>query len=75
MRDQHERAHVCLECLSNILSGREARAIERKRERERVRETGRDREKRERERECNKTAGRTEALLKTTIFPDSKKPD
>ena len=62
MRDQNERAHVCLECLSNILSGRKAR--------ERERETERD--ERERERESNKTAGRTEALLETTLFPDSK---
>ena len=69
MRDQNERAHVCLECLSNILSGREARAIERKRESERDRE----RQRGMRERERDKTAGRTEALLKTTMFPDSKK--
>ena len=75
MRDQKERAHVCLECLSNILSGREARAIERKRESERDRERQRVMIERERERVCNKTAGRTEALLETTIFPDSKKPD
>ena len=39
MRDQHERALVCLECLSNILSGRKAR--------ERERETERDERERE----------------------------
>ena len=72
MRDQNERAHVCLECLSNILSGREARAIERKRGSERDRERQRGMRDEERERECNKTAGRTEALLETTLFPDSK---